>query len=267
MPLKNNMRIEFCLPIYNEETILADSTQKLYDFLSAQNFPFVWQIVIVINGSSDSSPLIAKKLSLEYSDKIKFADGSEPGRGQALKRYWLTSSADIFVYMDIDLAVSLEAIPQLIQPILNGDYQLAVGSRLLPDSKIERSFIRELSSQTYNFLSRLLFKHRLSDMQCGFKAISRSAFVAIAPYLQDPHWFFDTEMIIISRALGYKIKEIPVNWQENRYDQRKSKVKLLNDSIKMFMSLAKLRGRINKIPKITAKDQETGQKNAKNDYI
>jgi len=249
MPLKNNMLIEFCLPIYNEETILADSVQKLYNFLIDQNFLFDWQIVIVINGSSDSSPLIAKKLSINYPDKIKFANISEPGRGQALKRYWLKSSADIFVYMDIDLAVALEAIPRLIQPILDNECQLAVGSRLLPDSKIERSFIRELSSQTYNLLSRLLFKHHLSDMQCGFKAISRSAFMAIAPYLQDPRWFFDTEMIIIGRALGYKIKEIPVNWQENRYDQRKSKVKLLRDSTKMFRNLIKLRHRLNKIVK------------------
>ncbi|MFA5024724.1 MAG: glycosyltransferase [Patescibacteria group bacterium] len=241
------MRIEFCLPIYNEETILADSTQKLYDFLSAQNFAFDWQIVIVINGSSDSSPLIAQRLSLKYPAKIKFANINEPGRGQALKRYWLTSPADIFVYMDIDLAVSLEAIPRLIRPILDNECQLAVGSRLLPDSKIKRSFIRELSSQTYNFLSRLLFQHHLSDMQCGFKAISRSAFMAVAPHLQDPHWFFDTEMIIISRTLGYQIREVPVNWQENRYDKRKSKVKLLYDSTKMFKNLIKLRQRLKKI--------------------
>jgi glycosyltransferase involved in cell wall biosynthesis len=238
------MKVEFCLPIYNEAKILADSSQKLYDFLLAQNFPFDWQIVIVINGSSDSSPLIAEQLSAKYPQKIKFVSIDKPGRGQALKHYWLTSPADIFVYMDIDLAVSLEAIPRLIQPLLDNSSQLAVGSRLLPDSQIERSFIRELSSQTYNFCSRLLLGHRLSDMQCGFKAITKSAFLIIAPHLQDPHWFFDTEMIIISLAAGYQIKEIPVNWQENRYDKRKSKVKLLHDSSKMFHNLIKLRLRL-----------------------
>ncbi len=243
------MRIEFCLPIYNEEKILADSSRKLYDFLISQDFPFDWQIVIVINGSSDSSPAIAHSLSQEFPGKISFQNISQPGRGQALKRYWLSSQADIFVYMDIDLAVSLEAIPRLIQPILDGEYQLAVGSRLLPDSKIERSFIRELSSQTYNVLARLLLGHRLSDMQCGFKAITKPAFLSIAPYLEDPHWFFDTEMIAISKAAGYKIKEIPVNWQENRYDKRKSKVKLLHDSSKMFRNLLKLKQRLPKIIK------------------
>lgn len=243
------MKIEFCLPIYNEEKILADSSRKLYDFLTEQNFPFDWQIVIVINGSSDSSPAIADSLSREFSGKISFQDIKQPGRGQALKRYWLSSPADVFVYMDIDLAVSLEAIPRLIQPILDNECQLAVGSRLLPESKIKRSFIRELSSQTYNLLSRLLLKHRLSDMQCGFKAITKSAFLTIAPYLEDPHWFFDTEMIIITKAAGYRIKEVPVNWQENRYDKRKSKVKLLHDSNKMFRNLLKLRRRLPEIIK------------------
>ncbi len=238
------MKVEFCLPVYNEEKILAESCQKLYNFLLDQNFNFDWQIVMVVNGSSDHSPLIAQRLSLEFPAKIKFENISEPGRGQALKRYWLNSPADIFVYMDIDLAVSLDAIPQLIEPLLKHECQLVVGSRLLPNSQIARSFIRELSSQTYNFLSRRLLKHHLSDMQCGFKAITKSAFTTIAPYLQDPNWFFDTEMIIISLAAGYQIKEIPVNWQENRYDRRKSKVKLLRDSSKMFRNLIRLRRRL-----------------------
>jgi len=248
------MRVEFCLPIYNEEKILADSSRKLYDFLASQNFSFDWQIVIVINGATDSSPVIAQKLSEEYPGKIKYENISNPGRGQALKRYWLQSSADVFVYMDIDLAVSLNDIPRLIQPLLEGPYQIAVGSRLLPESQITRSFIRELSSQTYNFLSRRLFRHQLSDMQCGFKAITKSAFMTIAPYLQDPHWFFDTEMVIISTAAGYQIKEVPVNWQENRYDKRKSKVKLLNDSYKMFKNMLRLRRRL---PEITQTLKET----------
>jgi len=238
------MKVEFCLPVYNEEKILAESCQKLYNFLLNQNFNFSWQIVIVINGSSDQSPLIAQKLSLEFTEKINFENIIELGRGQALKRYWLKSSADILVFMDIDLAVSLEAIPKLIEPILNQEYQLVVGSRLLSSSQIKRSFIRELSSQTYNFLSRRLLGHHLSDMQCGFKAITKSAFITIAPYLQDPNWFFDTEMIIISLAAGYKAKEIPVNWQENRYDRRKSKVKLLRDSNRMFRNLIRLRRRL-----------------------
>jgi len=119
LPIKNNMKVEFCLPVYNEEKILAESCQKLYNFLLNQNFNFSWQIVIVINGSSDQSPLIAQKLSLEFTEKINFENIIELGRGQALKRYWLKSSADILVFMDIDLAVSLEAIPKLIEPILN----------------------------------------------------------------------------------------------------------------------------------------------------
>lgn len=241
------MKIEFCLPIHNEEKILSDSSQKLLDFLTSQNFPFDWQIIIVINGSSDSSLDIAKELNKKFPDKINYTNTKNPGRGQALKDYWQISPADILVYMDIDLAVSLDAIPTLIQPLLNNQAQIAVGSRLLANSQIERSFIRELSSQTYNFLSRLLLGHKLSDMQCGFKAITKPAFMAIAPYLQDPHWFFDTEMVIISKEAGYQIKEIPVNWQENRYDKRKSKVKLLRDSIKMFKNLIELRQRIKEI--------------------
>ena len=242
------MKIEFCLPVYNEEKIIADSIQKLYSFLMSQDFAFEWKIVVVINGSSDSSLAIAQGFSEKFPGKISVENFARPGRGQALKSYWLKSPADIFVYMDIDLAVSLECIPPLIHPLLNNSHQVAVGSRLLPDSQIARSFIREFSSRIYNFLARLIMGHRLSDMQCGFKAITRPAFLKIAPYLNDNHWFLDTEIIIISRAAGYHIKEIAVNWQENRYDKRKTKVKLIRDSWKMFKKLIKLRTRL---PKIT----------------
>lgn len=234
------MFIEFCLPVYNEEKILKKNTLRLLDYCQNQNFDFVWQIVLINNGSIDNSEKICQELSNKYS-QIKIETIKQSGRGQAIKQYWQKSKADIVVYMDIDLAVSLDNVPDLINPIIEGKYDLAIGSRLLPDSKINRSFIRELSSQSYNFLSKIILNHNFSDLQCGFKAIKTGVFKKIVPYIQNNKWFFDTELIIFANYFGYKIKEIPVNWQENRYDQRKSKVNVIKDSIKFVVNLIKLK--------------------------
>jgi glycosyltransferase involved in cell wall biosynthesis len=238
------MLIEFCLPVYNEEKILEKNVLTLLNYCLAQPYDFDWRIVVVINGSSDNSLAISGRLKKEHTERINFINIPEPGRGQALKKYWLQSQADILTYMDIDLAVSLDSILSLVQPIIDNQADLMIGSRLMPDSKISRSFIRELSSQSYNFLSRVILGHNFSDMQCGFKAIKSDAFKKIAPLINDAKWFFDTELIIFTKKLGFRVKEIPVDWSENRYDTRKSKVHMFRDSFKFFCDLIRLRIRL-----------------------
>jgi glycosyltransferase involved in cell wall biosynthesis len=235
------MRVEFILPIYNEEKILTANVLRLLDYCQKQDFNFIWQIILVVNGSFDSSWLQSQELEKKYPLFIKAVNYVPPGRGGALKKYYLTSTADILVYMDIDLAVDLKNISDLINPIIIGQVDLVIGSRLLPESKIKRSFIREASSQTYNFLSRLILGHHFSDLQCGFKAVRAEAFKKIAPFLKDGRWFFDTELVAFSQYFNYRIKEIPVDWSENRWDQRHSKVNLLRDSLKFVINLLRLK--------------------------
>ncbi|MBI4652910.1 glycosyltransferase [Candidatus Kuenenbacteria bacterium] len=243
------MLIEFCVPVHNEEKILKNNILKLLNYCHNQNFNFDWKIVLINNGSQDNSEKICQELFNQYSQKIKIENIKQSGKGRALKFYWQKSKADIVIYMDIDLAVSLDNIPNLIEPIVQENYDLIIGSRLLSDSKIKRSFIRELSSQTYNFLSKIILGHYFSDLQCGFKAIKVDVFKKIAPYIQNNKWFFDTELIVFANYFKYKIKEIPIEWQENRYDERKSKVNLVKDSLKFLINLIKLKIRLNRLYK------------------
>lgn len=243
----NKTLVDFCLPVYNEERILEDSVLKLFNWLQQNDQPYDWRITIISNGSTDNSFALGQKLSDRFPSLISIVNIPQPGRGQALKKYWQESPADILVYMDIDLAVDLKNIPALISPLQEKNYELAIGSRLLPESHIDRSFIRELSSQTYNFLSRLILGHRFSDMQCGFKAVAAPSFKKIATFIQDPHWFFDTELIVLIKKSGGRVKEVPVDWQENRYDKRQSKVKLFRDSWKFFKNLVRFRWRLSRL--------------------
>lgn len=238
------MRVDFCLPIYNEEKILRSSAEKLLAYCREKGFPFAWKIVLVVNGSSDSSAAIAAGLAQEDPDFFEVFLVAEKGRGRALKECWLRSEADVLSYMDIDLAVSLDNIEKLTLSLLRDEADLAIGSRLLPQSKIERSFFRELTSQSYNFLSRLILGHHFSDMQCGFKAVKRGVFARLAPQIESSKWFFDTELVSWAKYFGYRVKEVPVEWEENRYDQRRSKVNVLRDSLRFLRDLITLRWRM-----------------------
>jgi len=184
------MKVEFCIPIYNEEKILKKSINRLDEYLRKENLPYDWSIVIVDNGSKDSSREIARSLKKE---NIFLYQVKKPGRGRAIREYWLKSDADIVSYMDVDLAVHLRHIRELIEPILNNSSDISIGSRLLPESIIDRNIFREIISRSCNILYRIMFYFDVSDTQCGFKAVRKDSFNRVSDYFFDNRWFFDTE--------------------------------------------------------------------------
>lgn len=241
--------IDFCLPARNEEKILENNAYLLAKYLQKINLLASWKIVIIVNGAGDASREIAAKLEQNNARVFKFIYLREAGKGKALKNYFEESSADILVFMDTDLATSLENIPDLLSPILKNEKDLVFGSRLLVDSKIIRKPLRILTSKVYNFLARLILNHKFRDLQCGFKAFKKEVFYRIKPLLYDDGWFFDTELVILAKIFKYRIKEIPVEWQENRLTKRKSKINLIKDSLSFLKNLLIFRVRLFKFKK------------------
>lgn len=239
------MKISFALPIRNEEEILEKNTLKLFTFLKNNNYPFDWDIILIINNSTDRSENIATAISSKYFE-IKTIVIPERGKGNAIKTFLNQSDSDFNIYMDIDLAVSLKNINDLVNKLINENFSLVFGSRLKKGSKTDRSFIRELSSRSYILLSKIILKHKFSDLQCGFKGISKENWNKIRNFIKNGEWFFDTELIAFTKKFNFKISEIPVNWSENRYEKRKSKVKVVKDSLVFIKELIKLRRRLNK---------------------
>ncbi|MDP2709022.1 MAG: glycosyltransferase [bacterium] len=235
------MLVEFCLPVFNEEKILKENGKIFYDFCRAGNFSFDWRVVLLNNGSDDDSERLARELERQFPDKIFLENTAVRGKGGAIKKYFLKSRAEVLVYLDIDLAVSLDNLPELIGPVLAGECDLAFGSRLLPASRVSRPFLRTLSSVSYNFLSRLILGLGYRDLQCGFKAMNRRVVAEVLPLIRDNDWFFDTELIALADRRSLKIKEIPADWSENRYDKRKSKINLFKDGLVFMGKLIKLR--------------------------
>ena len=219
------MLLDICLPIKDEELILEDNALRLHSYLDSLTLDHDWRIVLIVNGSSDKTYEIAEKLKKTDETHFEVINIVSSGKGLALKTYFKESRADILSFMDSDLSVSLEDIPSLIEPILENEVDIVIGSRLLPGSKTSRSKIRDFTSRQYNKLSDYLFGHGLKDLQCGFKAFKNNVFQDLHFLLRDDKWFFDTEFVILAHYFKYKIKEIPVDWQENRYHERKSKVK------------------------------------------
>ncbi len=216
--------ISIVLPVYNEELILKKNVLKVFDYCQ-KNLTTEWQLIISDNRSSDKTAEISQELIQQHS-QIKYYYTNNQGKGYGVIEAWQKYPADIYVYMDVDLATDLSALPKLIQQIKDG-FAISLGSRFISGAKVERSFKRKIFSLGLRTLLKLIFNLPVQDTPCGFKAISQKTLKDIVPYIQNKTWFFDTEMLILAQRHGFTMKEIPVIWHESINQVRKSKVNII----------------------------------------
>ncbi len=210
------MKVLIVIPAYNEEELIRQTVTRVLDFLRQQR-GYDWRLLVAENGSCDRTVEILRELSAEQPP-AQFRFESFPARSKsgAIKQAWLSEDADIYIHMDADLSTNLAHLPELVEGICEG-FDMVIGSRCLPQSDVERSGRRNLISGGYNLLTRLLFSLNVSDLQCGFKAVSRGTrdeIVRRTRHLSEG--FMDTEMLILASVKGLRIKEVPVCWRDER---------------------------------------------------
>ena len=235
-------QLDIVLPVYNEAHVLAGSVERLHSFLQESAFPYSWRIVVADNASTDATLSVARVLEDRFGD-VAPLHLPQKGRGRALRKAWLESDADAMCYMDVDLSTDLAALLPLAKAVLEDGYDVATGSRMTRGSRIQRSLRRETTSRGFIFLIKVLFVSKLSDTQCGFKAISRQAARELLPQVENEEWFFDTELLLLAEKGGYRVREVPVHWIED-LDSRVNVLKTVLEDLRGL-----LRMRFRRIPK------------------
>jgi len=201
------------IPVYNEQDVLAASVRALHRHLT-ESIPYTFQITIADNASTDSTLAVAHMLAMELPG-VGVLHLDQKGRGRALRAAWGASRADVVAYMDVDLSTDLAHLRDLIEPLIEGRGDIAIGSRLAVGSRTSRSARREFISRAYNLILRVSLSAGFSDAQCGFKAGRRVVIQALLPEIQDEQWFFDTELLHLAQRGRFSILEVPVHWVED----------------------------------------------------
>lgn len=214
--------LDVTIPVHNEADNLASAVERLHAHL-VETFPYPFRITIADNASTDATWQVARQVADRLPDVVPIRL-SQKGRGRALAHVWASSDALVLAYMDVDLSTDLSALWPLVAPLLSGHSDVAIGSRLARGARVVRGPKRELISRCYNLLLRGALGVRFTDAQCGFKAIRADVARELLPLVQDPTWFFDTELLTLAERCGLRIHEVPVDW----FDDPDSRVDIVS---------------------------------------
>lgn len=216
------MRVLIAIPALNEAKVIASTVSAVRRFVAAKLPRHQFMVVVADNGSTDGTGDIVAGLA-STDPSVVLLQLNERGKGRAIRAAWDAYEADAYVFMDADLAVDLEALPELIARLEQGA-DVVVGSRFHRDSVVRRSWLRRAMSLGYRAVLTVALETDVVDLPCGFKAVSSRVAREVMPAVADGRWFFDTELVIRAERAGLRVDEVPVKWSEEHPKGRVSKV-------------------------------------------
>jgi glycosyltransferase involved in cell wall biosynthesis len=228
--------ISILLPAFNEAEQIERCIQEVE--AAVRSFSKSYEIIVSEDGSTDGTEVIVAKMAKSNPNIILLHSPTRLGKGKGIKNALSTSRGKIITFMDVDLATNLECLPQLLREVKE-NRGMAIGSRHISGSRVQRGVSRTIFSLTYNLAVRMLFLDGIHDHQCGFKTMSREVAEAVLNVSKSDGYFFDTEMIVRCKQLGFPVAEVAVQWAEKK--KGASKVNPVRDAKKIGLDLIAFR--------------------------
>ena len=147
--------------------------------------------------------------------------------------------ADIYIMVDGDDTYPAESVHQLIETIVEGRADMAIGDRLSNGTyqKENKRFFHKFGNNLVKKGINVLFNTHLKDIMTGYRAFSKT-FVKNMPVLS-PNFELETEMTLFALDKKFRLKEIPIVFRE-RPDGSESKINTFSDGIKVIKTIIKM---------------------------
>lgn len=192
-------------PAYNEEANIENTVKKAVGVL--EKVAKKWEIIVVNDGSSDSTGEIVEKL-IEAEPRIKMITYTpNRGYGAALKSGFYNSCYEWIAFTDADGQFDFAEITKFFERQRQTEADAVIGyylRRAVP-------FYRILGSGLWELTVFLLFGLRAKDIDCGFKLLRKKVIDEIPKLEAERGPFISSELLIKAKKKGFKIVEIGVH--------------------------------------------------------
>jgi glycosyltransferase involved in cell wall biosynthesis len=231
------------IPAYNEEARLGATL----DGVLAHPTLAKAQLVVIDDGSTDRTVEVALRRLRDRPQAHILMSPSNKGKGAAIRKGVVVARGRKVLFMDADLATSLEAVDPMLERLDHAD--VVVGSRRVPGAVVTgRSRSRTMMHHAFSGPARQFAGLHVTDPQCGFKGFRAAVSKDLFRRSLFDGFSIDVEILLIAEKLGLRVEEIPINWRA----VEGSKVRPLRDPLHMAADLARVRYRHRGTPRHAA---------------
>lgn len=191
------------IPSYNEGKVIHGVLQNIISETKANKI-YKIDIVLVNDGSSDDTENLVQNLPVSVvSHLVNMGSGAATRTGL---EYAKRNNYDFAVSIDADGQHSPKDLMNVIKKLVDDDYDLVIGSRLLNTKGMPAH--RILGNKLLNIVTRILFGVAVTDSQSGLKAFSRKSIEQIE--IRSNGFEFCSEIVWRAKQNNLKITEIPI---------------------------------------------------------
>jgi len=225
------------LPAYNEARRLPASLARCAEFFLAR--AVAAELIVCDDGSTDGTGAAFARAveTLPRSHlRYRYLDLPHRGKGAAVRAGVSAASGDPVVFLDADLTIPVELLDRFIAALGDGA-DIAVASRYVPGSIVDRPWWRTLMGQVFRACVHLVVPIDVRDTQCGGKMYTAEAAKDLFARSTLEGFAFDAEVLFLARRRGYRVAEIPFKLHQ----EGPTTIAFLRDSPLMFRDLLIIR--------------------------
>ena len=219
------------VPAYNAQAVICDTLDAIQAYLESRDI--AGEVIVVDDGSVDETRALVERRGCGVR-----IIGSERnrGKGHAVRTGMLVARGAWTLFMDADNSTSIKHVDRFAGAAAGAD--VLIGSRNLESSRIVRAQprVRQTMGRMFPCFCRLIALPQIRDSQCGFKLFRQEVIRPIFERQLCDGFCFDVEVLLIASRLGYRIAELPVDWD----NPRESTIRVWRDSPRMLTDLMRI---------------------------
>lgn len=190
-------RVALLIPCYNEELTVGRVVEEFREQLPGAS------VYVFDNNSTDRTADEARRAGAIVIPEWR------QGKGYVVQAMFRKVDADFYVMVDGDGTYPASAVGRLLAPVLDGEADMVVGSRLHADSQSQFRQLNRWGNRLVRATLNSIFGVRLTDILSGYRAFNRD-FVKGLP-LFGGGFEIETELTIKAVERGFRIREIPID--------------------------------------------------------
>lgn len=210
------------LPTYNEKDNLPIIVWLLCKYFDESGY--VYEIIIIDDGSPDGTLEVAKKLQDIYGEEkiVLRPRAKKLGLGTAYIHGIKHATGNFVFIMDADLSHHPKFIPDFIKKQKEGDYDVVSGTRYRGDGGVYGwDLKRKIISRGANYVTQVLLRPGASDLTGSFRLYRKEVLQKLVESCVSKGYVFQMEMIIRARQFNYTIGEVPISFVDRVYGESK----------------------------------------------